>query len=92
MENPANYSLTKLRDSDASNKTGLIFEEHDLCKTMSKGPCNVCLTHSLIHHFETVPNSKNLQTSTKVWLLTLSQTPNFGLFQAERVYRRQFQI
>ena len=26
------------------------------------------LTHSLIHHFETVPNSKKLQTTTKMWL------------------------
>ena len=28
-----------------------------------------CLTHSLIHHFEAVPNSKKLQTTTKMWLL-----------------------
>ena len=27
------------------------------------------LTHSLIHHFEIVPNSKTLQTTTKMWLL-----------------------
>ena len=27
------------------------------------------LTHSLIHHFETVPNSKKLQTKTELWLL-----------------------
>ena len=27
------------------------------------------LTHSLIHHFETVPNSKKLQTTTELWLL-----------------------
>ena len=27
------------------------------------------LTHSLVHHFETVPNSKKLQTTTEVWLL-----------------------
>ena len=27
------------------------------------------LTHSLTHHFETVPNSKTLQTTTEVWLL-----------------------
>ena len=27
------------------------------------------LTHSLIHHFETVPNSKKLQTTTVMWLL-----------------------
>ena len=27
------------------------------------------LTHSLIHHFETVPNSKKLQTTTEMWLL-----------------------
>ena len=26
------------------------------------------LTHSLIHHFETVPNSKKLQTTTEMWL------------------------
>ena len=28
-----------------------------------------CLTHFLIHHFETVPNSKKLQTTTEMWLL-----------------------
>ena len=27
------------------------------------------LTHSLIHHFKTVPNSKKLQTTTEMWLL-----------------------
>ena len=27
------------------------------------------LTHSLIHNFETVPNSKKLQTTTEMWLL-----------------------
>ena len=27
------------------------------------------LTHSLIHHFETVPNSMKLQTTTEMWLL-----------------------
>ena len=27
------------------------------------------LTHSLILHFETVPNSKKLQTTTEMWLL-----------------------
>ena len=27
------------------------------------------LTHSLIHHFDTIPNSKKLQTSTEMWLL-----------------------
>ena len=30
--------------------------------------CNP-LTHSLINHFETVPNSKKLQTTTEMWLL-----------------------
>ena len=30
-------------------------------------PC--CLTHSLIYQFETVPNSKKLQTTTEMWLL-----------------------
>ena len=29
----------------------------------------VCLTHSLIHHFETVPNPKKLYTTTEMWLL-----------------------
>ena len=28
------YYLPKLGDGDASSKTGLIFEEHDLSKTM----------------------------------------------------------
>ena len=27
------------------------------------------LTYSIIHHFETVPNSKKLQTTTEMWLL-----------------------
>ena len=27
------------------------------------------ITHSLIHHFETVPNTKKLQTTTEMWLL-----------------------
>ena len=27
------------------------------------------LTHSLVHHFETVPNSNKLQTTTEMWLL-----------------------
>ena len=27
------------------------------------------LTHSLIHHFETVPNSKKLQMTIEMWLL-----------------------
>ena len=35
------------------------------------------LTHSLIHHFETVPNSKKLQTTTEMWLVTLYQTIKF---------------
>ena len=36
-------------------------------------------THSLIHHFETVPNSKKLQTRTDMWLLTLYHTiPTFN--------------
>ena len=26
----------------------------------------VSLTHSLIHHFETIPNSKKLQTTTEM--------------------------
>ena len=30
---------------------------------------NVDLTQSLIHHFETVLNSKKLQTTTEMWLL-----------------------
>ena len=29
----------------------------------------ILLTHSLIHHFETVRNSKKLQTTTEMWLL-----------------------
>ena len=27
------------------------------------------VTHSLIHHFETAPDSKKLQTTTEMWLL-----------------------
>ena len=33
-----------------------------------KSECDT-LTHPLIHHFETVPNSKKLQTTTEVWLV-----------------------
>ena len=40
---------------------------HLQIRYMNEG-CN-CLTHSLIHHFETVPNSKKLQTTTEMWLL-----------------------
>ena len=31
-------------------------------------PAKHVLTRSLIHHFETIPNSKKLQTTTKLWL------------------------
>ena len=27
------------------------------------------LTHSLIHHFETIPDSKKMQVTTEMWLL-----------------------
>ena len=30
---------------------------------------DIPLTHSLINHFETVPNSKKLQMKTEIWLL-----------------------
>ena len=38
-------------------------------KTLLKMSGKLSLTHSLIHvqHFETVPNSKKLQTTTEVW-------------------------
>ena len=42
--------------------------------------------------FWVVPNSKKLQTTTEMWLLTLSQTTNFRLLKTERVRRRQFII
>ena len=35
-----------------------------LLKPFSSGS----LIHSLNHHFETVPNSKKLQTKTEIWL------------------------
>ena len=41
------------------------------------------LTHSLTHHFETVPNSNTLQMTSEMWLLTHYQTTNFGLFKLE---------
>ena len=31
------------------------------------------LTHSLIHHLQTIPNSKKLQTTTEMWLLKFSR-------------------
>ena len=44
-----------------------------LCKVHGYVPHDVklitCLTHNLIQHFETVPNSKKLQTTTEMWLL-----------------------
>ena len=45
------------------------------------------LTYSLILHFETVPNSNKLQTTTEMLLLTLSQTTNLRRFQTESVCR-----
>ena len=30
--------------------------------------CTLYLTHTLLLHFETVPNSKKLQTATEMWL------------------------
>ena len=42
----------------------LLFQGHKKWKLCGKG-----LTHSLIHHFETAPNSKKLQTTTEMRLL-----------------------
>ena len=36
---------------------------------LSDEVCLFFLTHSLVVHFETVPNSKKLQTTTEMWLL-----------------------
>ena len=30
---------------------------------------DAALTHSLIHHFENIPYSRKLQTTTEMWLL-----------------------
>ena len=35
----------------------------DICKAFSKK------AYSLIHHFETVPNSKKLQATAQMWLI-----------------------
>ena len=35
----------------------------------SSSKINLQFTHSLIYHFETVPNSKKLQTTPEMWLL-----------------------
>ena len=41
---------------------------------------NPGLNHSLIHHFEAVPNSKKLQTTTEMWLLqAISSFPTMFL-------------
>ena len=41
----------------------------------------VLLTDSPVRDFETVPNSKKQQTTTEMWLLTLSQTsPGFHVY------------
>ena len=39
------------------------------CKCLSEQSCFFLffLAHSLIHHFETVPNSKKLQTTTEMF-------------------------
>ena len=47
---------------DFKNSKTLLF-----CTELRKSLKN--LTHSLINHFETVPNSKKLQTTTEMWLL-----------------------
>ena len=39
------------------------------CGHVDPGEPSVALTHSLIHHFETVLNSNKLQTTTQIWLL-----------------------
>ena len=39
-----------------------------------------------IHHCETVPNSKKLQTTTEMWFLTLSQTSPAFYVSVEQVF------
>ena len=39
-----------------------------ILQRLSKLSNCLCLTHSLVHHFETVLNSKKQQTTTEVWL------------------------
>ena len=38
-------------------------------ENMSHALTQKSLTHFLIHHFETIPNSMKLQTTTEIWLL-----------------------
>ena len=46
-----------------SLKLGIVWKQKCIISTLS-----------LIHHFETVPNSNKLLSTTDTWLLTLSQT------------------
>ena len=60
--------------STASQKVELYKRECVIRLRERLSPCckehaGICLTHSLIHYIEIVPNSKKLQTSTEMWLL-----------------------
>ena len=62
-----NKYTIQLLDKLLSPSTFEISSTHDnyltCCITVN------CLTHSPIHHFETVRNSKKLQTTTEMWIL-----------------------
>ena len=55
--------------------------------------CTICdlntngLTRSLIHHFENVPNSKKLQTTTEMWLFK-----NFKIQIASKTLWREVKL
>ena len=54
------------------NKQKNSHEKWQWLKVLLKNPLTIqqgVLTNSPRHHFETVPNSKKLQTTTQMWLL-----------------------
>ena len=48
--------------------------------------------HSITYHSETIPNSKKLQTTTEIWLLTHYQTTDFRLFQLKEFADDNFEF
>ena len=67
--------------SQALRKAGLM-QFRNSVKPVLETTCitkSTALTHSLIDYFETIPNSKKLQTTTEMWLLN-----NFNIQIAQK--------
>ena len=81
------FDNTVLSLSQTTN-SGL-FQTERVCRrqfayTKKQGLFGKELTFSLLHYFETAPNSKNLQTTTEMGLLTLFLTiPTFNDIKKE---------